>query len=96
MIQLIAEGVVSWDFEGTLAFRDGMWRGCLVEARTAITPGHRVTVDDVARGLHDGFPRHRPEMEHLTLSGPGAWWSALRPLFTNAYVREGVDAYLST
>lgn len=48
--------VVLWDFDGTLAFRDGRWRGCLVEALSEIAPGHGVTGADVAPGLHDGFP----------------------------------------
>ena len=36
----MAESVVLWDFDGTLAYRDGMWRGCLVEALAEVAPGH--------------------------------------------------------
>jgi len=33
-------GLVLWDFDGTLAERPGMWRGCLVETLDADEPGH--------------------------------------------------------
>lgn len=81
-----------WDFDGTLAFRDGMWRGCLVEALTEVTPGHGVTRADLAPGLHDGFPWHRPETGHPALNTPDAWWDALHPLFVKAYVDAGIAA----
>ncbi|WP_019067120.1 hypothetical protein [Streptomyces hokutonensis] len=84
--------VVLWDFDGTLAFRDGMWRGCLVEALTEVTPGHGVTRADLAPGLHDGFPWHRPETGHPALNTPDAWWDALHPLFVKAYVDAGIAA----
>lgn len=91
----MAEGVVLWDFDGTLATREGMWRGCLVTALTAVAPGHGVTGADVKPGLRDGFPWHRPEMGHPALSTPDAWWQALQPIFLNAYTQAGVDADLA-
>ena len=81
-----------WDFDGTLAFRDGMWRGCLVEALAEVAPGHGVARADLAPGLHDGFPWHRPETGHPALNTPDAWWDALHQLFVKAYVGAGVDA----
>jgi putative hydrolase of the HAD superfamily len=92
---LVTESVVLWDFDGTLAFRDGMWRGCLVDALTEIAPGHGVVAADVAPGLRDGFPWHRPETGHPALNTPDAWWHALQPLFVRAYVSAGVDAHLA-
>jgi len=83
---------VLWDFDETLAFRDGRWRGCLVEALTEVAPGHGVTRSDLRPGLQDGFPWHRPETGHPALNIPDAWWGALRPLFVKAYVGAGVDA----
>lgn len=81
-----------WDFDGTLAFRDGRWPGSLVEALTEIAPGHGVTRADLAPGLHDGFSWHRPETGHPALNTPDAWWDALHPLFVKAYVGAGVAA----
>ncbi|MFD4555881.1 HAD family hydrolase [Streptomyces sp. NPDC058469] len=87
--------VVLWDFDGTLAFRDGRWRGCLVEALGEVAPGHGVVGADVAPGLRAGFPWHRPESGHPGLGTPDAWWDALQPLFVKAYVGAGVDALLA-
>ncbi|MBK3570460.1 HAD family hydrolase [Streptomyces sp. MBT62] len=84
--------VVLWDFDGTLAFRDGMWRGCLMEALTEVAPGHGATHADLAPGLQDGFPWHRPDTGHPDLNTPDAWWDALLPLFVKAYVGAGIDA----
>jgi len=84
--------VVLWDFDGTLAFRGGRWRGSLVEALDEVAPGHGVVAADVRPGLRDGFPWHRPETAHPDLSSPDAWWGALQPLFVKAYLGAGVDA----
>ena len=84
--------VVLWDFDGTLAFREARWRGSLVEALTEVAPGHGLVAADMAPGLRDGFPWHRPETGHPDLNSPDAWWDALQPLFVQAYVGAGVDA----
>ncbi|WP_405859014.1 HAD-IA family hydrolase [Streptomyces sp. NBC_01515] len=91
----MTKSVVLWDFDGTLAFRDGRWRGCLVEALDEVAPGHGVVAADVAPGLRDGFPWHRPESGHPELSTPDAWWGALQPLFVKAYAGAGVEARLA-
>jgi hypothetical protein len=46
----VTETVALWDFDGTLAFRNGMRRGCLVEALAEIAPGHGVVGADLAPG----------------------------------------------
>ncbi|MEV0734965.1 hypothetical protein AB0I51_03155 [Streptomyces sp. NPDC050549] len=63
--------VALWDFDGTLTFRDGRWRGSLVEASTEVAPGHGIARADPAPGLQDGFPRHRPETGHPAPQHPG-------------------------
>ncbi|WP_327404386.1 HAD-IA family hydrolase [Streptomyces sp. NBC_01288] len=88
----MTKSVVLWDFDGTLAFRGGRWRGCLVEALDEVAPGHGVVAADVAPGLRDGFPWHRSESGHPELSSPDAWWGDLQPLFVKAYVGAGVEA----
>ena len=87
--------VVLWDFDGTLAFRGGRWRGCLVEALDEVAPGHGVVGADVAPGLRDGFPWHRAEVGHPELNSPDAWWDALQPLLVKAYAGAGVEARLA-
>ncbi|MFI6619526.1 HAD family hydrolase [Streptomyces sp. NPDC050528] len=91
----MTKSVVLWDFDGTLAFRGDRWRGCLVEALDEVAPGHGLVAADMAPGLRDGFPWHRPESGHPELSTPDAWWGALQPLFVKAYVGAGVEAKLA-
>jgi putative hydrolase of the HAD superfamily len=84
-------GLVLWDFDGTLAERPGMWRGCLVEVLQE--SGMRAEVDSEAfvPFLRDGFPWHRPDVAHPELCEPDAWWDQLAPLFVAAYEGVGID-----
>lgn len=84
-------GVVFWDFDGTLARREGMWRSCLLTALATVSPDHGLTHDDIRPGLRNGFPWHRPDIPHPELSGSGdAWWEALDPLLVGVFRRAGV------
>lgn len=49
-----------WDFDGTLAHRDGMWSGAMVEVLDRHEPGHGITREDVRPHLRMGFPWHNP------------------------------------
>jgi phosphoglycolate phosphatase-like HAD superfamily hydrolase len=71
--------VLVWDFDGTLAHRPGMWRGCLVETLDAHEPGHGIDAERLRPFLRDGFPWHRPQVAHPELSDPDAWWRHGRP-----------------
>jgi putative hydrolase of the HAD superfamily len=83
-------GLILWDFDGTLAHRPGMWRGCLIEALDEHDPGHGIDAEDVRPFLRDGFPWHRPEVAHPELSDPGAWWQAVELVMAHAYERVGI------
>jgi putative hydrolase of the HAD superfamily len=80
-----------WDFDGTLAHRRGEtgWSLLLAEALDAEEPGHGHAAETFRPYLRDGFPWHRPDVEHLELCGdPDVWWTAVLPLLARAY--EGV------
>jgi putative hydrolase of the HAD superfamily len=79
---------VLWDFDGTLAVREGMWSGCLLEALDALRPGHGVSRDAVRAGLRDGFPWHTPDIGHAHTAD--SWWAALAPVFVRTYGAAGV------
>jgi putative hydrolase of the HAD superfamily len=87
----MADRVVFWDFDGTLAHRRARWRGTLVTALDAVSPGHRITAELIRPGLRDGFPWHRPHEQHRHLDTPDRWWAALRPLLLRAYSLAGVE-----
>jgi putative hydrolase of the HAD superfamily len=48
--------VVFWDFDGTLARRDGLWSGAILDALRRIDPMITTTVADLKPHLAAGFP----------------------------------------
>ena len=91
MAHVVSNRVVFWDFDGTLAWREGMWRGALVTALEEVAPGHGVTAAVLRPGLVGGFPWHSPDVEHSHLSNADAWWGELSPALQRAYIHAGVD-----
>lgn len=79
---------VLWDFDGTLAVRDPMWSGCLVEALDSVLPGHGVAVEAVRPGLRSGFPWDTPDAGHAHTAD--SWWAALTPTLARALAAAGV------
>jgi putative hydrolase of the HAD superfamily len=86
-------GVVFWDFDGTLAWREGMWSRCLIQALDEVCTGHAVTSKAVRPGLVVSFPWHRAGQPHHHLDTAQRWWESLRPLFVRAYEQAGVDHF---
>ena len=83
-------GWVLWDFDGTLAHRPGMWRGCLIETLDAHVPGHGVAADALVPFLRDGFPWHAPDVAHPELSTADAWWERVEGILARALAGVGV------
>ncbi|MFP4248985.1 MAG: HAD family hydrolase, partial [Armatimonadota bacterium] len=69
--------VILWDFDGTLAWREGVWSGALLEALDQHCPGHGFCRDDIHPRIRPGFPWNSPEVEHPHLNRPDRWWAAL-------------------
>lgn len=83
---------ILWDFDGTLAHRPGMWRGCLIETLDEYEPGHAVSADDFVPFLRNGFPWHAPDVAHPELGSPAAWWERVEALLASAYEEVGLAA----
>jgi putative hydrolase of the HAD superfamily len=79
-----------WDFDGTLAWRDGLWSGCVLEVLDEHEPGHGVTREQLRERLSGGFPWHRHEQAHPELAEADAWWQALTPLIAGAIAGCGI------
>lgn len=84
----MTQRAVFWDFDGTLAVRDGMWGGCLLSVLDAHQPDHQVGIEDLRPHLAAGFPWHDAERPHPELNDPDAWWAAVAEVIAAAY--EGV------
>jgi hypothetical protein len=63
----VTDRLVLWDFDGTLAWRPGMWSGCVMEVLDEIEAGHAVTAEQLRNGLRSGFPWHAPNEPHPQL-----------------------------
>ncbi|MCU0722303.1 MAG: HAD family hydrolase [Planctomycetes bacterium] len=83
-----------WDFDGTLAIRDGAWTGALVEAANRRSPERQVTGEEIRPFLQTGFPWHAPDRSHPNQS-PDEWWAAVRPVFCHAFAGIGFDTGLA-
>lgn len=82
--------VVFWDFDGTLARRRDLWSGALVDAWKSIDPACTATAQELRPYLREGFPWHSPEIVRPAQSA-AQWWTMLRPIFINAYLKNGLD-----
>ena len=84
-----------WDFDGTLAFRDGLWSGALLEVLDQEVSHHGVSREAIQPYLRSGFPWHTPELSHSHLSSPELWWESLNPIFFQAYCALGLSKTLA-
>ena len=85
----VAERVVFWDFDGTLARRDGLFAGALIDALRQVDASIAVDREDVRPHLRSGFPWHTPDVTTPPLT-PQEGWERLRPVFERAYRACGV------
>jgi putative hydrolase of the HAD superfamily len=83
--------VLLWDFDGTLAFREGMWSGTFLEIMGSELPGLVLGPGDVRPLLGTGFPWHTPMVPHPGLCDPEAWWRSLLPMFERTFLTLGAD-----
>lgn len=86
----LVSGVVLWDFDGTLAWRPGLWGGCVLEVLDERAPGHTAELEAVRRAMRSGFPWHDHTRAHPELSDPEAWWQAMTQLIAGA-IRDCVE-----
>ena len=87
----MTERLVLWDFDGTLAFRPGLWSGCVIEVLDEHVPTHSITVEHIRTRLRDGFPWHRSDHPHPYPGDPERWWEPIQRLIANALVDVGVS-----
>ncbi len=83
--------MILWDFDGTLAHRPGMWRGCLVETLDEHASGHGIDPEQLRPFLRDGFPWDSPDVPHPELCEPDAWWAHVEVLLAAAYDGAGIE-----
>ena len=75
---------VLWDFDGTLAHREGMWSQCVASVVNREILGSPVLATSVAEHLRSGFPWHAAHQPHTHITSAEVWWSNLLPVLSRA------------
>jgi putative hydrolase of the HAD superfamily len=88
---MAAKGLILWDFDGTLARREGLWSGCMVEVLDERLPGHGIAVERMREAMRQGYPWSAPEEPHPHLCEPEAWWASMEARMASALVAVGVE-----
>lgn len=84
--------VLVWDFDGTLASREGGWTGTLCEILAERAPTLLTRRSELRAVLQSGFPWHASELPHTHIIEAGQWWEAMIPTFERAFRAAGADA----
>ena len=83
-------GLILWDFDGTLARREGLWSGCMLEVLDEREPGHGLTRELIRAQMRGRYPWNSPEQPHEHLCDPEAWWEAMEGHMAAALAGAGV------
>ena len=83
-----------WDFDGTLAYRDGKWSGALhsILVNNGITD---ITIDTLKPYLTKGFTWHNTEKSNKELFGDKTWWEYYEDNFSNIFIELGIHKNIS-
>lgn len=82
---------ILWDFDGTLAYRPGLWSGTMAEVLNESCPGSGITREDIRPHMKDVYPWDTLERPHPELCAPGAWWARLEASMAKAYEAVGIE-----
>jgi putative hydrolase of the HAD superfamily len=89
---MTAMNVLIWDFDGTLAYREGGGFGAsLIEAIMEVAPDWPGKGEALRPYLQTGFPWHTPEQSHTHIRTSDQWWGMLYPVFEHALAAAGFD-----
>jgi len=82
--------LVLLDFDGTLAYRAGLWSGCALEVLDEHRPGHGIAIERFRAAMQGGYPWNRHERPHPELGRPELWWAAMEARLARAFEQAGV------
>jgi len=88
----MADRLVLWDFDGTLAWRAGMWSGAVMEVLDEHEHDHGVAIERIREGLRNGYPWDSWKRPHPHLCEAERWWAALQRRIALVLERAGIDA----
>ena len=71
-----------WDFDNTLAYRDGMWSSTIYDLLIENGYNH-FSLEDIKPYLASGFPWHCSEVPHKDFFRDKQWWEYMNEHFSN-------------
>lgn len=79
-----------WDFDGTLAYRDGLWAQtlCDVLSNNGIDT---ISMEEVRPFTNIGFPWHSPDTPHRSAFGGKSWWDHICGYVAEIYQHVGLS-----
>jgi putative hydrolase of the HAD superfamily len=84
---------ILWDFDGTLAYRDGMWSGALF---SVLEKNHtNIPLENIKHYLTKGFTWHNPELSHKEIFKGQTWWEYYENYFGNIFVKLGIQTEMA-
>jgi putative hydrolase of the HAD superfamily len=81
---------ILWDFDGTLAYRDGMWLDALysiVQKNNIKT----IPIETIKPFLRTGFTWHTPQFSHKELFNGKTWWEYYEEYFYGIFLKIGIN-----
>jgi putative hydrolase of the HAD superfamily len=87
----VSDRLVLLDFDGTLAWREGLWSGCAIEVLDEHRPGHGVERDHFREGMRGAYPWNRAHEAHPELSEPERWWEVMEARLAAAFEQVGME-----
>ena len=76
---------ILWDFDGTLAYRDGMWSGTLF----SILQKNNINIplENIKPHLTTGFTWHSWELSHKEIFKRKTWWEYYEKYYENIFIK---------
>ena len=81
---------ILWDFDGTLAYRDGMWSGTLLSLLKKAGVND-MPIEPIKQYCHSGFTWHNPEYSHKELFNGKTWYEYYENYFLELFLKIGVN-----
>jgi len=85
---------ILWDFDNTLAYREGMWAQTIFDL--LLENGHNnVDLKEISKQLTTGFPWHSSEISHKEFLKGASWWEYMNVYFSNIIKKLGFNDLIS-
>lgn len=86
---------IMWDFDNTLAYREGMWTQTMMDIMKELSI-KSINRDSIRDFMKKGFPWNNYELSHQELMGDLSWWEYLKMYFIRSLIDLELPADIAT